>query len=102
MSQKPESEITPKKVYATRKDFLKAGQKVLIQYYNDKPINIDLPNSMNFKITYTEPGHKGNTVSNVFKDATIETGANVKVPTFIKIGDNIKVDTRSGEYVSKA
>ena len=90
------------RIIGQRKSFLKEGQKVLIQYFNDNPINIDLPNTMDFKITYTEPGYKGNTVNNVYKDAEIETGAKVKVPAFIKIGDKIKVDTRSGEYVSKA
>ena len=57
---------------------------------------------MFFEVKYTEPGYKGNTVSNVYKDAELDNGAKVKVPTFIKIGDKIKVDTRTAEYVSKA
>jgi len=90
------------KTIGERKKFLIEGQKVVVQYYNGKPMNINLPISMDFEVTYTEPGFKGNTVNNVYKDAKIETGAAVKVPAFIKIGDKIKVDTRSGEYVSKA
>jgi len=82
--------------------FLLDGQTVQVQYFEGKPISVDLPVSMVFEVTYTEPGFKGNTVSNVLKDATINTGATVKVPTFIKIGDKIKVDTRDGSYSSKA
>ena len=82
--------------------FLLDGQTVQVQYFEGKPISVDLPISMVFEVTYTEPGFKGNTVSNVLKEATINTGAVVKVPTFIKIGDKIKVDTRDGSYSSKA
>ena len=57
---------------------------------------------MIFEVVYTEPGYKGNTVSNVLKDARAANGAVFKVPTFIKIGDKIKIDTRTGEYISKA
>jgi len=74
----------------------------MVKYFEGTPIIVDLPITMVFEIKYTEPGFKGNTVTNVYKDAEIENGTKVKVPTFIKIGDKIKVDTRSGEYVSKA
>lgn len=57
---------------------------------------------MVFEITYTEPGFKGNTVTNVQKDATISNGTVVKVPPFIKIGDKVKINTKLGTYVSKA
>lgn len=83
-------------------DFLKEGESVHVLYFEENPVSVDLPNTMIFEITYTEPGFKGNTVSNVYKDATLENGAKVKVPTFLKIGDKVKVDTRSGSYVSKA
>ena len=82
--------------------FLKEGEKVMIKYFENNPISVDLPITMVFEIKYTEPGFKGNPVTNVYKDAQIDNGSVVKVPTFIKIGDKIKVDTRSGEYVSKA
>ncbi len=82
--------------------FLKEGQDVDIMYYNSKPINIQLPIKANFKITYTEPGFKGNTASTVTKPATLESGAQIKVPLFIKIGDEVIVDTRTGEYVERA
>jgi elongation factor P len=57
---------------------------------------------MVFEVEYTEPGFKGNTVTNALKDAKLTNGLNVKVPTFVKIGDKIKVDTRTGEYMSRA
>jgi elongation factor P len=82
--------------------FLKEGETVQVLYFEGNPVSIELPKSMVFEITYTEPGHKGNTVSNVLKDATIDNGSNVKVPTFIKIGDKVKINTGTGEYVSKA
>ncbi|NMB70051.1 elongation factor P [candidate division WWE3 bacterium] len=82
--------------------FLIEGINVQVLYFEDRPVSVDLPITMVFEITYTEPGFRGNTVSTVFKDATLANGAIVKVPTFAKIGDKIKVDTRSGEYVSTA
>lgn len=82
--------------------FLTEGIVVQVLYFEDRPIGVDLPVTMTFEITYTEPGYKGNTVSNVLKDATLDNGAKVKVPTFAKIGDRIKIDTRDGSYVSKA
>ena len=82
--------------------FLDEGESVQVQYFEGEPISIELPITMVFEVTYTEPGFKGNTVSNAFKDATLNNGAKVKVPPFIKIGNKIKVDTRSGDYVSKA
>ncbi|MFC1621791.1 elongation factor P [Patescibacteria group bacterium] len=82
--------------------FLAEGASVLALYFEGKPMLIELPNTLIFKVINTTPGYKGNTVSNVMKDATIDTGAQIKVPTFIKVGDKIKINTKSGEYVSKA
>jgi elongation factor P len=82
--------------------FLKAGETVQVMSFEGTPISVDLPVTLVFEVTYTEPGFKGNTVTNTLKEATLDNGAVVRVPTFIKIGDKIKVDTRSSEYVSKA
>lgn len=82
--------------------FLKEGEKVQVLYFDGVPVSIDLPITMSFEVTYTEPGYKGNTVTNVRKDATLDNGAEVKVPIFIKVGDFVKIDTRTGEYISKA
>ena len=59
---------------------------------------MDLPAYVVLEITYTEPGERGNTATNTFKDATLETGATIKVPLFINTGEKIKVDTRKGTY----
>ena len=82
--------------------FLKEGEKVQMMYFEDEPVTIELPSTISFKITYTEPGFKGNTVSNAYKEATLENGTIIKVPPFLKIGDEIKINTETEEYVSKA
>lgn len=82
--------------------FIKEGESVQVLYFEDNPISIELPKSMVFEISYTEPGYKGNTITNTYKDATLTNGTVVKVPTFIKIGDTVKINTETGEYVSKA
>ena len=81
-------------------DFLKEGQSVEILFHaeTETPLTVDLPAYVNLEITYTEPGERGNTATNTFKDATLETGATIKVPLFINTGDMIKVDTRTGNY----
>lgn len=78
--------------------FLKEGQKVSIQLFEDRPINIELPKNVWLEVKYTEPAVKGDTTSSITKDAQLETGATVKVPVFIKNGDVISVDTESGDY----
>jgi elongation factor P len=89
-------------VVGDNKFYLKEGEKYIIMYFEDNPVSIEVPNSMIFEVEYTEPGFKGNTVTNTLKDAKLVNGLEVKVPTFIKIGDKIKVDTRTGEYMSRA
>jgi len=80
--------------------FLKEGQNVeiLIHAETESPLVVDLPAYVVLEITYTEPGERGNTATNTFKDATLETGAKIKVPLFINTGEKIKVDTRKGTY----
>lgn len=84
----------------TAPELLKEGENVQIAFHaeTDTAITCDMPTYAILKITYTEPGEKGNTATNTFKDATVETGATVKVPLFINEGDHIKVDTRTKEY----
>jgi elongation factor P len=81
-------------------ELLKEGELVTIAYHaeTDSAISCEMPTYVILEITYTEPGDRGNTATNTFKDATVETGATVKVPLFINEGDKIKVDTRSGTY----
>ena len=82
--------------------FLKDGTTCLIPVYDGTPVGAELPVSMELEITETEPGVKGDRVSGALKPATVETGATIQVPLFFEIGDRIKVDTRNGEYMSRA
>jgi elongation factor P len=84
-----------------QKNYLKEGDQVQVQLFNDQPIALELPNNLPFEVTYTEDVVKGDTATNLLKDATIETGLIVKVPAFIKQGDKVRVDTRSGTYVER-
>ena len=85
-------------------EFLKEGQEVEIVFHaeTETPMTCELPPFIIAEITYTEPGLKGDTSTNALKPATIETGTSVMVPLFIEIGEKIKVDTRTKEYVERA
>jgi elongation factor P len=78
--------------------FLKEGDNVTLQSFNGNIINVELPKNVYLKVTYTENVVKGDTSSSVLKDATTETGLIVKVPAFIKTGDEISVSTEDGSY----
>jgi elongation factor P len=80
--------------------FLKEGQYVemIVHADTETPLSCELPAFVDMEVTYTEPGFKGNTSTNAMKDATVETGAIIKVPLFIETGEKIKVDTRTSEY----
>ncbi len=80
--------------------FLKEGDMVEILFHADeeRPLSADVPPYVEMEITYTEPGVKGDTATNTMKPATVETGAEIRVPLFINTGDKIKVDTRTGIY----
>jgi elongation factor P len=82
----------------TAASYLKEGDSLNLQFFGDKVINVELPKNLFLEVTYTEDVVKGDTTSNVLKDATLETGLTVKVPSFIKTGDVISVDTATGEY----
>ncbi len=81
--------------------FLKDGLDVILIVSEEEVLGLELPMSLIYTVSETGPGEKGNTVSNVFKEATLDNGLVVKVPMFMKIGEKIKVDTRSGEYVER-
>lgn len=80
------------------KDFMKEGDSIEIQFYNGSAINMVLPKNVWLEVTYTENAVKGDTSSSIVKDATLETGAIIKVPAFIKTGDVVSVDTESYAY----
>jgi elongation factor P len=82
-------------------NYLKEGEEVDIQFFKDKPINIQLPIKMDFKVIQAEKGIRGDTATAATKPVTIETGLIVQVPLFISEGDKIKIDTRTGSYVER-
>ena len=81
--------------------YLKESQIVQVLLYKGDPLDIELPASLVLEVTNTDPGAKGDTVSNVTKPATLETGIVVQVPIFINTGDRVKVDTRSASYLGR-
>ena len=82
--------------------YLKENTEVTVEYYQDKPLKVTLPNIVELVITETDPGVKGDTVSGGSKPATLESGATVNVPLFVEQGEVVKVDTRTGEYLGRA
>ena len=82
--------------------FMQPSSSVQVMFVGGTPSGVELPASVVLEVTDTEPGVKGDTVSNVTKPATLETGAVVSVPMFVNIGERIKVDTREARYISRA
>ena len=84
-----------------KSDFLKDGQQCRVLLYKGNPLDIDIPMSLVLEVVETEPGAKGDTVSNVTKAAKLESGAVVQVPLFVNEGDKIKVNTETREYLGR-
>ena len=82
--------------------YLEPSSTVQVLEVDGKPSGVQLPSSVELAVAETEPGVRGDTVSNVTKPATLETGAVVQVPLFVNVGDRIKVDPREGRYISRA
>lgn len=78
--------------------YIKEGDRLQLQFYNDRPINVELPKNVPLKVTYAENVVKGDTANAVTKDATLETGITIRVPAFVKTGDVVSVDTSNGAY----
>lgn len=81
--------------------YLKENEKIQVSMYDGKPVVVTLPNTVDLEVADTAPEIKGATATNQYKPATLETGLEVQVPPFIKIGEKIRVDTRTGEYVTR-
>ena len=92
----------PRALVADELPYLQPTSNVQLLMVGGKPSGIQLPSSVELEVTETEPGVKGDTVSNVTKPATLETGAVVQVPLFVNVGERIKVDPREGRYISRA
>ena len=83
-------------------EFLKEGENFSLSFYNNEPLSLNLPSKIKLRVEETGPSVKGNSTTNVFKDAILENGIKTKVPLFIKTGDAINIDTRTGAYSEKA
>lgn len=81
--------------------YIKENQGVVVKFYQEKAFDVEAPNFVELEVTGTEPGIKGDTSSGATKPATVETGAEVLVPLFVSNGDVIKIDTRTGDYMSR-
>ena len=82
--------------------FVKENDICTIMSYKGNVFGVEVPNFVELEVTDTDPGFAGNTATNALKPATVETGAEVKVPLFIEIGDKIQIDTRTGEYLGRS
>jgi elongation factor P len=83
------------------KNYLKENVLVTIMFWNGKALGVQMPNSVELKVTKCDPGMRGDTVSGAMKPAVLETGYQINVPLFINEGDVLKIDTRSGEYLTR-
>ena len=103
MNNETFEQITLDKNILDAPELLKEGTNVMVQINTEteSPLSVDMPASIVLEVTYTEPGVKGNTATNATKPATVETGAQVQVPLFVNQGDKLKIDTRTGEYLSR-
>jgi elongation factor P len=81
--------------------YLKEENKIVVTFYQDNPLSVELPASVELTVTETEPALKGATAAAQYKPATLDTGLKIQVPPFIGIGEKILVDTREGKYLSR-
>jgi elongation factor P len=82
--------------------FLKEGTDCTLMVFNNNPIAVTAPNHVVLKVEYTEPAVRGNTATNVQKPVKLETGGEIQAPAFVDIGDYLRIDTRTGEYIERA
>ena len=90
-----------KDVVGDSTDYLVDQTNCELVFYRDKPIMVEMPTTVDLQVTDTPPGYKGDTASGGGKPATLETGIRITVPMFVAIGEKVRVDTRSGEYVTR-
>lgn len=103
MDQDTFEEVTiHEETIGSKKNFLKDNMEITASFYKNLVLSINLPNFIQFAITHTEPGIKGDTAKSGNKPAQIETGATIQVPLFIDVGNIVKIDTRTGQYVERA
>jgi elongation factor P len=96
-----EQHQVPATVVGDAANYLTEGSTAIVPMHEEKAIGVELPASVVLRVTHTDPGVKGDRVSGALKAATLETGLVVQVPLFVEEGDLVKVDTRSGEYLTR-
>jgi elongation factor P len=101
-AQNYEEKIIPLEVLGDALNFLPEGGEADIELYEGNPIGIQLQAAVTLKVTETAPGARGDTVTNVMKPAKLETGHEIQTPLFLNEGDSVRVDTRTGKYISRA
>ncbi len=82
-------------------NYIRENDSVDVLFYGEEPIDVELPTSVNLRVSQTDPGLKGDTATGGRKPATLETGLTVNVPLFVNEGDTLKIDTRTGEYLTR-
>jgi elongation factor P len=104
MNMETYEQITLQKSVINAPQFIKDGMECIILWHadEDRPVSCEIPGTVVLEITYTEPGMKGNTATNTLKPATVETGAEIRVPLFMEIGEKIVVNTADGTYKERA
>jgi len=88
-------------IIGTAMDYLLPNSRVMVKYINEKPVSIEIPDFVELTVTDTPPALAGATATNQYKEATLETGLKVDVPPFVKPGEKIRIDTRTGEYLER-
>jgi elongation factor P len=91
----------PLKIIKNQLPYIKEGERIDVLFWDEKPLSIEIAPKVTLKVVETVPGVKGNSATNIYKPAKLENGLKLKVPLFIKEGDKIRVDTRTGEYVER-
>ncbi len=104
MNNETFEQVSVQEAMIERAELMKEGLEVeiLMHAVQDVPLSVELPQYVILEVTYTEPGLRGDTATNTLKNATVETGAEVKVPLFIDTGEKVKIDTATGAYVERA
>ncbi|MFO7961380.1 MAG: elongation factor P [Nitriliruptoraceae bacterium] len=97
-----EQSNAPAEAIGEAADYLLEGDELSVQLYDGRILGVELPASKELEITQTDPGFAGNTATSATKPATLETGKEIQVPLFIEPGERVKVDTRTGAYLSRA
>lgn len=103
MNDQTYEQVAVNKEMVNRAEFMKPSEKVEILFHaeEEKPLIVELPQFVELEITYTEPGVRGDTATNTQKPATVETGAEIRVPLFINQSDVVKIETETGNYIER-